>query len=139
MPNEPETIMTKADDGALLSQTIAVPLHAEEVQVSKRDVVTGRVRVRTVVDTSETLVRQDLATEHVTVTRVPIDRIVESAPPIRTEGEVTIVPVLEEILVVETKLVLKEEIHIRRRHDRETVEQTVTLRTQRAIVETDQV
>ena len=59
----------------------------------------------------------------------------ESAPQIRTEGDVTIVPVLEEVLVVEKRLVLKEELHIRRRIITETVEVPVTLHKQRAIVE----
>jgi stress response protein YsnF len=70
---------------------------------------------------------------------VPIDRLVDVAPAIRTEGDVTIIPVVEEILVVETKLVLKEEVHIRRTLTKETVEQSVTLRKQRAIVERDEV
>lgn len=112
-----------------------VPLLEEEVSVSTREVVTGRVRVSTVVDTAEHLVRQDLDTEHVEVTRVPVDRYVDAAPAIRTEGDVTIIPVLEEVLVVETRLLLKEEIHIRRTLSKDTVEQTVTLRTQRAVVE----
>jgi stress response protein YsnF len=71
----------------------------------------------------------------VEVTRVPIARIVETAPEIRTEGDLTIVPVLEEVLVVEKRLMLKEELHIRRRAATETVEVPVTLRKQRAIVE----
>jgi stress response protein YsnF len=43
--------------------------------------------------------------------------------------------VLEEVLVVEKRLVLKEELHIRRRVETETVEVPVTLRKQRAVVE----
>ena len=48
---------------------------------------------------------------------------------------VTIIPVLEEILVVEKRLVLKEEVHIRRSTAGEEVEVPVTLRRQRAVVE----
>jgi hypothetical protein len=44
----------------------------------------------------------------------------------RTEGDLTIVPVLEEVIVVETKLLLEEEIHIRRTLTKETVERSVT-------------
>jgi stress response protein YsnF len=127
------------DHGAGAANTVAVPLVEEEVRLSKRETVTGRVRVRTVVDSTEELVRQELDTEQVSVTRVPIDRLVDVAPAIRTEGDVTIIPVVEEILVVETKLVLKEEVHIRRTLTKETVEQSVTLRKQRAIVERDEV
>ena len=48
---------------------------------------------------------------------------------------VTIVPVLEEVLFVEKRLVLKEELHIRRRVSSKTVEVPVTLRKERAVVE----
>ena len=113
----------------------AIPIVVEEAHVSKREVVTARVRVRTVVDEIEEIVRDELDVESVEVTRVPIDRYVDAAPAVRTEGEVTIVPVLEEVLVVETKLLLKEEVHVRRTRTKEAVEQPVLLRKQRAVVE----
>ncbi|MEE1611904.1 YsnF/AvaK domain-containing protein [Microvirga sp. CF3016] len=112
-----------------------IQLVEETASVGKRQVVTGRVRVQTVTDTIEELAHADVERETVEVTRVPVDRMVEIAPEIRTEGDVTIVPVLEEVLVVEKRLVLKEELHIRRRVAAETVEVPVTLRKQRAIVE----
>jgi stress response protein YsnF len=95
----------------------------------------GVVRVRTVADTVEELARAELQGETIDVTRVPVDREIDKAPEIRTEGDVTIVPVVEEVLVVEKRLVLKEELHIRRQQTTETVEVPVTLRKQRAVVE----
>ena len=68
-------------------------------------------------------------------TRVPIDRRVEQVPEIRTENGVTIVPIVEERLVIEKQLFLKEELHIRRDVKTETVEVPVTLRSERAMVE----
>ena len=65
---------------------------------------------------------------------MPIDREVETPPPMRSEGEVTIIPVLEERLVISKRLVLKEEIHIKRRSSVETVQVPVSLRKQHAIV-----
>ncbi|WP_338105552.1 YsnF/AvaK domain-containing protein [Microvirga tunisiensis] len=112
-----------------------VPVVEESAIIGKRQVVTGHVRVRTVTDTVEELAHASVQREDIEVTRVPIDRVVETAPEIRTEGDVTIVPVLEEVLVVEKRLVLKEELHIRRRVETETVEVPVTLRKQRAVVE----
>ncbi|WP_262271539.1 YsnF/AvaK domain-containing protein [Microvirga yunnanensis] len=112
-----------------------IPVVEETATVSKRQVVTGHVRVRTVTDAVEELAHASVQREDVEVTRVPIDRVVETVPEIRTDGDVTIVPVLEEVLVVEKRLVLKEELHIRRRAKTETVEVPVTLRKQRAIVE----
>jgi stress response protein YsnF len=112
-----------------------IPLAEETATVGKRQVVTGRVRVQTVTDTVEELAHADVQQETVEVTRVLVDRIVETTPEIRTEGDLTIVPVLEEVLVVEKRLVLKEELHIRRRATTETVEVPITLRKQRAVVE----
>ena len=112
-----------------------VRLAEETASVRTQEVVTGRVRVRTVTDTVEELARADVQHEAVEVTRVPVDRIVDAPPEIRTENGVTIVPVLEEVLVVEKRLVLKEELHIRRKLESKPVEVPVTLRKQRTEVE----
>jgi stress response protein YsnF len=112
-----------------------VPVVEETASVSKRQVPTGKVRVHTHVDTVQELARASLRSDKVDVTRVPIDKIVDAVPAVRTEGDVTIVPVLEEVLVVETKLVLKEEIHIRHGVETENVEVPVVLRRERAVVE----
>lgn len=112
-----------------------IPLVEEEVRLDKEERVTGRVRIRTVTDEDEEIVRATLDEEAVEVERVPIGRTVDVAPDIRTEGDVTIIPVVEEVLVVEKRLVLKEELHIRRHVSTENVEVPVTLRKQRAVVE----
>ncbi len=124
-----------ADEFSAAAETEVVPLLEEEVRVDKREISTGKVRIRTAVETVEQLARADLRGETVEVTRVTVDRIVDEAPPTRTEDGVTIVPVLEEVLFVEKRLVLKEELHIRRQATNETVEVPVTLRRQRAIVD----
>jgi uncharacterized protein (TIGR02271 family) len=117
------------------SETKVIPLVEEEVRVDKRSVTTGRVRVRTTVDVETELAKATLDGETVEVTRVPIDRIVDRAPGIRTEDDVTIIPIMEEVLVVEKRLVLKEELHVRKQATTETVEIPIELRKQRAIVE----
>lgn len=124
-----------ADDLSSAAETEVVPLLQEEVHIGKREVSAGKVRIRTATETFEEIARETLQGETVEVTRVPVDRIVDEAPETRTEGGVTIVPVLEEVLFVEKRLVLKEELHIRRQATTETVEVPVTLRRQRAIVE----
>jgi stress response protein YsnF len=112
-----------------------VPLVEETATVGKRKVTTERVRVQTVTETVEEFARADVQREIVEVIRVPVDRIIEDAPEIRTEGDLVIVPVVEEVLVVEKRLVLKEELHIRRKVATEGVEVPVTLRKQRAVIE----
>lgn len=112
-----------------------IPLLQEEVRVDKREVLTGKVRIQTVAEAFEEKAEAVLQGERVEVTRIPVDRVVDEAPAVRTEGGVTIVPVLEEVLFVEKRLVLKEELHIRRTATTETVEVPVTLRRQRAVIE----
>jgi uncharacterized protein (TIGR02271 family) len=118
-----------------VEHTEVIPLVEETVRVGKREVQGGAVRVRTVVDTVEELARAELRGEKVDVTRVPVDREIDRAPEIRTENGVTVIPIVEEILVVEKRLVLKEELHVRRQETTEIVEVPVTVRRQRAVVE----
>jgi uncharacterized protein (TIGR02271 family) len=111
-----------------------IPLVEERARVAKQDVVTGKVTVRTVSEDIQQIVREHLDQETIEVTRVPVNREVDKAPEVRTIDGVLIVPVLEERLVIEKRLVLAEELHIRRQVVREEVEAPVTLRKQRAEV-----
>ena len=121
-----------------VGQEERIPLVEETARIDRHVVETGRVRVRTSTDITEQVLRESLRGNAVGVTRVAVDRTLaegEPAPVARTEGGVTIIPVLEEILVVEKRLVLKEEVHIRETRSSEEVEVPVTLRRQRAVVE----
>lgn len=115
-----------------------VPIVEEQARIEKRAVEKGRVRVRTHTATTEQVLRESLSANVVGVTRVPINRTLaegEPAPQVRREGGLTIIPVLEEVLVVEKRLVLKEEVHIRETRSGEDVEVPVRLRSQHAVVE----
>ena len=67
-----------------------------------------------------------------TVDRVPRGVPVEVAPAVREEDGVLIVPVLEEQLVLTTRLILKEEIRITKRSRTEVVREPVRLRSEQA-------
>ena len=112
-----------------------VPLHEETVSVDTHRVERGRVRVTTRVAEHEEIVRQALEQEDVEVTRVPVDREVDTRPDIRQEGDTTIIPLVEEVLVVERRLVVREEIHVRRVTRTVQTEQPVILRSEQALVE----
>ncbi len=133
-PDSPASQDAQDAQGAI-SETEVIPLAEEELRVGKRQVTTGKVRVSTKVDVVEELARATLDTETVEVTRVPVDRMVDEAPSIRTENDVTIIPILEEVLVVEKRLVLKEELHVRKRTTAQEFEAPVQLRKQSAVVE----
>lgn len=125
----------EAIDTASEVEESVIPVVAEEVEVGKRKVERGRVRVRKGVETREQEVAVPLVREEVEVERVPMNRPVDTPPQPRQEGDVWIVPVLEEVLVVEKRLVLKEELRITRRRVEETARERVTLRTETATVE----
>jgi len=112
-----------------------VPLYEETASVEKRRVERGRVRVTTTVTEHEEVVRQALEQEDVEVVRVPVDREVDVRPEIRQDGDTTIIPLVEEVLVVERRLVLREEIHIRKTTRTIETEQPVTLRSEDAFIE----
>jgi stress response protein YsnF len=112
-----------------------VPLVEEHVVIDKRRVETGRVRVRVVSDEETINLSNTVTDQTVEVTRVPVGREVTEVPAIRQEGDITIMPVLEEILVVEKRLMLVEEVHIRRVVSQTEVSTPVTLRRQRADIE----
>src|SRR4051812_25418745 len=114
---------------------VLVPVVEEEVHVGKRRVVTGKVRIGTELEVVSELASATLEEHEVTVERVPVDRPVTEIPQVRTEGDVTIVPVLEEIMVIEKRLVLKEELHIRRQVTAQQMEVPVMLKKQRAVIE----
>ena len=112
-----------------------IPIIEETAVVTKRVVPTGRVRVNTAVEERSELVRADLESETVEVERVAINQEVDAVPEVRREGEVLIVPVVEEILIVEKRLVLKEELRIHTRRTVERVEKPIVLRRTVASVE----
>jgi uncharacterized protein (TIGR02271 family) len=114
------------------SETISVV--EEQASVDKLD-RTSRVRVRTETETHDTTASAELQGVEIEITRVPMNREIASMPEVRTEGDVTVLPVVEEVLVVEKRLFLKEEVHVRHRKTNETVEVPVTLRRQNAVVE----
>ena len=111
-----------------------IPLLEEQFSVAKRVVETARVRVSRVTHDHQQMVDELLNHEKVEVEHVPIDRPIDTMPSIRQEGEVTIIPVVEEVLKVERCLVLKEEVHIRRIKTTERHQEQVTLRKQEVLV-----
>lgn len=123
------------DETANLEETIH--LHEEVLSVGKRAVERGRVHIRIKVREREETVEQDLESQDVEIERVPVGRPVDSIPQPRQDGDVLIVPVVEEELVVTKRLVLKEELHIRKRTTRRTERVTESVRSEEAVITRD--
>lgn len=117
-----------------MDPAVSLKLHAEDITIQKRRVVSGTVQVQTVTRSRDRLVEEPLRHERVEVERIAVDRQVDAVPPVRVEGDTTIVPVVEEVVVVERRLVLREEVHIRRLQVTGTHRETVALREQDVVV-----
>lgn len=118
-------------------EPLVIPVVEENVQLERRWVDTGRgVRVEKKVTEREEPLDELLTREELSVERVAIDRLVEGAPPTQhLEGDTLVVPVLEEVLVVERKLKLKEEVRITRRRHLVHAPQRVKLKSEEVSVE----
>ncbi len=123
-----------APAGATPVSEQTIELLEERIAVERRQVAGQTVRVATETRVREQLVEEPLVRETVEVDRVAIGRVVEAAPAVREEGDFIIVPVMEEVLVVERRLVLKEEVRLRRVRTTEVHRETVQLREQAATV-----
>lgn len=113
-------------------------LHEERVSVALEPNLAVRLRVRVVTDTIDAPVEVTLEDDRVEIEHVPVGRMLElgeATPAIREEGGVTIVPVLAETVLLERRVVLVEELHLRRVVRSRVETRPVPLRRQRAVVE----
>jgi len=116
-------------------ETLVVPVIAEELDVQKRVVETRKVRVTNVIHEHETVVDEPLFRDEVEVERVLVHQPIEEPITVRYEDDTIIVPIMEEVLVVQKQLILKEELRIRKRHVETHQPQQVTLHREEAHVE----
>ena len=124
--------------GHIPEEVAAIPLVEERLSVAKRQVESGRVRVHVTVEEREETVTEQLLRDDLHIERIPRNTRLTEVPRVRLEGNVTIVPVVKEVVVIEKALVLVEEIHIARRSVSEKAQIPVTLRTERARVEREE-
>lgn len=115
---------------------IVVPEYEETIIPHVRDVEYGSVVINKRVETVPYNTTIDLEQDEVTVERVPINQPVDEAPRPRYEGDVLVVPVVEEVLETRKRLVLREEVRITRRRVSEPA--TISDTVRREIVEIEQ-
>jgi len=110
-------------------EQIIVPLVEEYLNVNKEWVQSGEVVVRKTVQTTTQTIPVNVAYEEVQVDHVPVNRALahrEKTEP-WWDGDVMVIPVIEEEIVVMKRQVLKEElrVHKRRLVRQENVSDTV--------------
>lgn len=112
-----------------------VPLAEEQLHVGRQRRETGKVVVRKVVYEQEHTIDQPVLEEVVEVERVPIDQLVNAPPPTRQEGDTIVMPLVEEVFVVEKRLRVREEVRITRHRREVSKPQRVTTRREDVEVE----
>ncbi|MCX7298791.1 MAG: YsnF/AvaK domain-containing protein [Rhodobacterales bacterium] len=127
---------TATDDAAVqvIGDEAVIRLLEEELSVDRRRIETGRVRIHR--ETREVVqsVDEELIHDLHEIETVAIGAFVEQRPLIRETDDEIIIPIVEEVLVVERRLRLKEELHIRKKRVSEHYREEVVLRVQEAHV-----
>ena len=121
-----------------LGERLVVPVIEESLELSKRVVDRGGWRITRRVESRQETVDEPLIREDVRIERRPVDRLLpadQPPPAIRHEGDVMVVPVLEEVLVVEKRLVLREELLVHRERTEFRAPQQVLLRREQVSVD----
>jgi uncharacterized protein (TIGR02271 family) len=114
---------------------VVVPVVNEELHADAVPVQTGGVRVTKHVEGHDEILEQELRKGRVEVKRVKTDRVVDGPQPVQRLGNTLVVPVVSEVLHVEKRWVVTEEIHLTQIEERETVQQTVKVNHEEADVE----
>lgn len=120
------------------SAATVLPVIEERAVVHIERVQSGRVRLQRTVHEDPELLQIPLQHDEVRVERVPVGRVLEAGadtPAPRYEGDVYIVPVLREEVVVVTRLVLVEELRITRTQHQKVHTEIVRLRREDISVE----
>lgn len=107
----------------------------EQVNIDKKIVESGKVIIHKKVHEENKDVEVPVSHEEVEITKITVNKYVTEAPPVRYEGNTTIIPVIREVAVVEKKLLLVEEVHVTKHAVEETEEHTVLLRKEEVQVE----
>ncbi len=123
-------------DGAakIEPDVVRVPVVHETVQVHTQLREAGKVHLDKQVHTRTEQVEVPLLREEVEIERVAIGRVVDGPVPVRQEGDTTIFSLLEEVLVIEKRWVLREEVHMRVRQSERREVHAVELRSEEITV-----
>lgn len=117
------------------SDQMVIPILAEQIRIARKKVLTGGVRVHKTINERTEIVDEPTLREDVAIERVAVNQFVTQAPPVRYEGDTMIVPLLEEVMVVEKRLVLREEVRVTKARATVRNPQPVVLRSETATLE----
>ncbi|HEX8154567.1 MAG TPA: DUF2382 domain-containing protein [Thermoanaerobaculia bacterium] len=114
-----------------------IPVVQEEAVVGKRRVDRGAVRISRVITEHEETIPTSTIEERVEIERVARNEWIDAPLEPRQDGDTLIIPVIEEVTVVEKRLLLREEIHVRKKKVEKRGEEKIVLRREDVKVERD--
>lgn len=110
--HQPATDAPQSEIRDSQSSTV-LPVIEEHVVITKEVIETGKVLIRKRVTEEEATINIPLIQEGYSIERVAGKKeLLAQHPPIRYEGENMIIPVVREVLVVEKRYEIMEEVHV---------------------------
>lgn len=121
---------TRSDRG----ETV-IPVIEEELDIERRQIPTGKVLIHKRVDTERTVIEEPLTRDSYDIEKVAVNQLVSAPVEPFYDGDTLVLPVLEEVLVVEKRIMVREEWRIRRKQEQRQERQEVDLRRESLEVE----
>ena len=116
--------------------SFTLPVVEETVHIGKKTIETGKVKISKTVNVDTETVNLLKVQDEVQIERISINEFVQTPPPpLRYEGNIIIIPVLQEVMVTEKRLLLIEEVRITKRKVESKESQEVVLRKEEIKVE----
>ncbi|HFZ8996743.1 TPA: DUF2382 domain-containing protein [Citrobacter freundii] len=117
----------------------SLTLAEERVELDTQKIVDRRVRITRSTRTDEKSITTELTQQNALIQRIAKNEAVEEGniPQIRQEGDVTIIPVIEERVEIIKHYVLTEEIHVIKNHRTELHQENIILRSQEIIIKAE--
>ena len=115
------------------THSVTIPVIEEQMLVDKKTIETGKVIISKKVEERNEMITVSLLRENYTVEHITVDKLVDETPIIRYEGDTTIIPVIQEVMV--KRILLVEEIRITKNTTETSEPQQMILRKEVVTVE----
>ncbi len=132
---EPAQAAPSATTPYYQGQDLTIPVAQERLKVDKREVDLGELRLQKVVDTVEETQRVPLTHDEFVIDHVPVNQYVANPVQPFYRGDILVIPIMKEVLVVQKQLVVVEEVHVSRRPVTEEKEVKEKVRRERVEVQ----
>jgi uncharacterized protein (TIGR02271 family) len=116
------------------SERLVIPVVEETAKLSKRVVQKSKVQIKKVVEEKHEAFDLPLLEEYVEVKRVPVNRTFDKPVPVRSEGDTLIIPVHKEVLIIQKKFLVSEEIHVIKQQTERIHTEEVSLLQEKVVV-----